>query len=139
MSFPSEIAPGIVLKLFVSETNPPKLKRFVVIGCSQDEMQLATVYINSQINKRISFSIELECLHFKVKSIGRSWLDHDSWIDCSDLIVRQTTEIVSAVRKRPEAIIGKLSAEDFNGVISLLKTSPKIKGKTKRRFGLYDV
>lgn len=138
MSFPSEITPGTVLKLFVSETNPPKLKRFVVIGCSQDEVQLATVYINSQINKRISYSIELECLHFQVISKGRSWLDHDSWIDCSDLIIRETKEILSAVRQRPEAIIGKLSTEDFAGVIRLLKTSRKIKGKTKKRFGLYD-
>jgi hypothetical protein len=41
-------------------------------------------------------------------------------------------------KERPEAIIGKLSDGDFKVVIDLLKTSPKIKGKIKKRFGLYN-
>jgi hypothetical protein len=137
MAFP-DLPSGTVLKLFVTDTNPPKIKRFIIIGYSGDKLQLATIYINTQINRRFSWSIELECLQYKVEAITRPYLDHDSWIDCSELIIRPASEISNIVKERPEAIIGKLSDGDFKVVIDLLQTSPKIKGKIKKRFGLYN-
>jgi len=46
---------GSVLKLHVKDTNPPKEKRFIVVGKTIDGICLATVYINSAINKNIHY------------------------------------------------------------------------------------
>ena len=134
-----DLSAGTVLKLFVTDTNPPKTKRFIIVGFDDDKVRLAYVYINTGINRNFAWSIELECLHLKLEARGRAYLDHDSWVDCSDIIIKETSEILDLVNKRTEAITGHLNNEDFRDIITLLRSSPKIKGKIKKRFGLYEI
>ncbi len=70
---------GSVLKLHVKETNPPKEKRFIVVGKTIDGISLATVYINSEINPFINFSPELQQLHCFFEANGREYLDQDDF------------------------------------------------------------
>ena len=70
---------GSVLKLHVKDTNPPKEKRFIVIGKTVDGICLATVFINSEINLNVNFSEELRNLHCFLPSDGRDYLEHDSY------------------------------------------------------------
>lgn len=53
---------GTVLRLSVKDTNPPKIKRFIVVGKTIDGLSLASVYINSQINLKVNWNIELQSL-----------------------------------------------------------------------------
>lgn len=138
MAVQQYLRPGSVLRLFVKDTNPPKTKRFIVVGISVDEICIATVYINSNLNKKAAWSIELESLNIFFEKSDRPYLDHDSWIDCSDLIIRDVSEIQSIITKRADAVIGRLSDDDLSMVIDTLKNSPTIKGKTKKRFGFYE-
>lgn len=138
MAVPQYLRPGSVLRLFVKDTNPPKTKRFVVVGISIDEVSVASVYINSNLNKKAAWSLELESSHLFFEKAGRSYLDHDSWIDCSDLAIRDVAEMQSIILNRPDAIIGNLSAIDLRLVIKTLNKAYTIKGKTKKKFGLFD-
>jgi ribosomal protein S13 len=64
-------------------------------------------------------------------------LDWDSYIDCSKITPRDLKEIESAIKLKPEAIIGKLSHEDLEVIKQKIRTSPTIKGKHKKKFGFY--
>lgn len=44
---------GVVLKVLVRETNPPKLKRLIIIGFDYEKVSFACVFINSQINPHV--------------------------------------------------------------------------------------
>lgn len=129
---------GTVLRLHVKNTIPPKYKRFIIVGFTQDKLSLATVYINSDINININWSQEQQALQLLFTSEGRPYLDRNSYIDCSKLMFRDTEEIYSAVHNNPDAIIGKLSEEDLKYVMNTLKYASTIKGKYKKRYGLYD-
>jgi len=132
-----KVSVGTVLKLKVLDTNPPKEKRFIVVGSTEDDLILATVYINSKVNHAINYSAELKSLHIPVSKQGRDFLDHDSFIDCSKLIERERNEIENTVKNRPHAVIGTISDEDQEIIRKTLISSPTIKGKKKKKFGFY--
>ncbi len=138
MEIPEYLQPGSVLRLFVKDTNPPKTKRFIIVGISTDEISIASVYINSKLNKKAAWSIELESLNIFFEKEGRPYLDHNSWIDCSDLIIRDISEIQIIIQNRPAAVIGNVSGEDLSLIRQTLNWAHTIKGKTKKKFGLFD-
>ena len=70
MAVPPYLKPGSVLRLFVKDTNPPKTKRFIIVGISTDEVSLASVYINSNLNKKTAWSIGLESLNIFFEKAG---------------------------------------------------------------------
>lgn len=98
---------GMVLKLFVNDTTPPKEKRFIIVGFSEDKFSLASVYINSDINKNINWSQEQQALQLELTSETRGFLDWDSYVDCSKLILRETLELQTVYASRPEVCIGQ--------------------------------
>jgi hypothetical protein len=129
---------GSVLKLYVNDTTPPKEKRFIVIGVSQDKLSLASLYINSEINTAINWSAEQQALQLEFTSEGREYLDWTSYIDCSKFNYRDTKEIQQAIEARPDAIIGELNAQDLELIITTIKHAPTINGKFKKRYGIFN-
>lgn len=136
---PEELQIGMVLRLFVKDTNPPKIKRFIIVGMSNDGVSLASVYINSEINEFVNYSIELKSQHlfFELKT-REGYLDHDSYVDCANLVMRDYEEMLNSVKKRPEACLGSVSANDLNLISRKIIESPSIKGKYKKKFGFFD-
>jgi hypothetical protein len=130
---------GKVLRLKVKDTNPPKIKRFVIVGFSEDKCTLASVYINSEINRNINWSLEQQELQVELTPESRSYLTKTSYIDCSQLIIRECEKIVRVVESRPDSIIGELDESDLNVVITKLKEARTIKGKIKKKYGLFDL
>jgi len=93
---------------------------------------------DSNLNRKTAWSIELESLNLFFEMDGRPYLDHNSWIDCSDLIIRDISEIQIIIQNRLAAVIGNVSAEDLSLIIQTLNQAHTIKGKTKKKFGLFD-
>ena len=79
------IRPGAVFKVYVTNTNPPKYKRIVILGINEDETLIGHLFINTSINLWQLDSDELRNLQIELLSDGRDYLDHDSFLDCSDL------------------------------------------------------
>lgn len=129
---------GSVIKLFVKDTHPPKEKRFIVVGFSEDRLILATVFINTEINKNVNWCQELRLQNLLFETDGRDYLEHPSYIDCSKLVPKDYYEIESAVKERPEAILGKVCPEDWQLIKDTILHSTTIKGKHKKKFGFYD-
>jgi hypothetical protein len=129
---------GMVLKLFVNDTTPPKEKRFIIVGFSEDKFSLASLYINSEINKNINWSQEQQALQLELTAETREFLDWDSYVDCSKLILRETRELQTVYASRPEVFIGQLSDQDFEIIITTLKHASTINGKFKKRYGIFS-
>jgi hypothetical protein len=129
---------GMVLKLFVNDTTPPKEKRFIIVGFSEDKFSLASLFINSEINKNINWSQEQQALQLELTAETRGFLDWDSYVDCSKLILRETRELQTVFTSRPEVFIGQLSDQDFELIITTLKHASTINGKYKKRYGIFS-
>lgn len=76
---------GTVLRMAVRDTNPPKIKRFIIIGASVDSLTLASVYVNTEFNIKVNYNLDLQCQHIEFDTTGRDYLDHTSFVDCSKL------------------------------------------------------
>lgn len=133
-----QIEVGVVLKLLVTDTHPPKEKRFIVVGITDDRLCLAVVFINSHINPRINFSLELQSLHVPLTPENRPYIDRPCFADCAHLYYKEVDEISSSISKHPDCIIGQLADEDLKIIKGVLRESTTIKGKVKKKFGFYD-
>jgi hypothetical protein len=130
---------GKVLRVKVQDTIPPKIKRFVIVGFSEDKCSLASVYINSNINTNINWSIEQQEMQIELAPEGREYLTKASYVDCSRLIIKNCEEIISILKKKSDSVIGEMNESDLKLVVNKLKKSPTIKGKIKKRYGLFHL
>ncbi|MFW5759809.1 MAG: hypothetical protein ACOCXH_02375 [Cyclobacteriaceae bacterium] len=130
------IEAGHVLKQFVNDTNPPKVKIYIIIARSSDFGKYATIFINSKININKNPTVELRDLHIPIKPSIRDYIDHDSYIDCSEIRERDYAEIYTAVSENPDLIIGKLDDIDLSEVLDTLKQAKTITLILKKRYGL---
>lgn len=135
---PKGIVLGMVIRAFVNFTNPPKEKRFIVVGFHQDKLNMASVLINSEINFKVNYSPELANQHLLFVSEGRTYLTKDSYIDCSEIHTIDLEEINQKINDKPEIIIGSVEKSDLDEIMKMLANSPVIKGKIKKRCGIYD-
>ena len=88
---------GTVLRMTVKDTIPPKVKRFIIIGESVDSLTLASVYINTELNIKVNYNLDLQCRHITLESNGRDYLDHTSFVDCSKLKIIDRSEICEII------------------------------------------
>jgi hypothetical protein len=126
-----------VLRLHVNDTKPPKIKRFVIVGETKDQITLAIVWINSKINLNVNRSKELQDLQIKLTwSDERPYLEKDSFVNCSLIIEKSKSEFEKFIQDDPSKIIGELSSKDLQIVLNKLRSAPTIKPKVKKKFGL---
>lgn len=127
---------GTVIRTHVVDTNPPKVKRFVIVGYYQGDA--ITIYFNSDINEFHNYSLELKNLHIPFDNEGRSYISHYCYCDCSILIKRNNVDLHAAVAANPSIVIGCLSDSDLTNVKATLAGSPNLKGGFKKKYGFYN-
>jgi hypothetical protein len=127
---------GSVVKVYVTDTNPPKEKRLILVGVSWDKLHFASVFINTDINPNIFTSQELIDLNYEMKVENCDFLDHDSFADCSKLKGRPASWLHKLVKDDPNRILGMVSEEDLNGIRERIKSARTISKSEKRSFGL---
>lgn len=132
------LALGTVVRAFVTFARPPKEKRFVIIGIKDDHSSYGVVLINSEINLNVNYSPYLVSQHIEVASAGRNYLTHDSFIDCTEIFSIPKSEIDQIIELDQDVIKGNVSKQDFDLIINMIVASDLIKGKIKKRFGVYD-
>ncbi len=72
------LVPGSVFRLFAPETNPPKIKRFILLAFNDNAESAAILFINTGIPK----SPFIKALQYPIKASEKSFISHDSFIDC---------------------------------------------------------
>ncbi|MEP7168117.1 MAG: hypothetical protein ABI855_01980 [Bacteroidota bacterium] len=131
------LKPGSVIRCFVFDTKPPKEKRFVILAFSFDKIALGTLYINSEINPNLFRTEELRKLHLKFEIENRPYLEHDSYIDCSDIYEKSFEEIKQILTNNSKALLGELNEKDFKLVSDTVKSAKTITPALKKKFGVF--
>jgi hypothetical protein len=127
---------GSIIRVFVKDTTPPKIKRFIVIGFSDDKVLLGTVFINSEINPNIFRTSELRSLHVPLDAAIHDFIDHDCFVDCSSIKERSFEEIKQLLSNDPECLKGFAPETTMELIINTVKSAITISPSQKRKFGL---
>lgn len=128
---------GSVIRVYVKDTNPPKEKRFILVGQSYDKLIFATIFINSEINPNIFPTQELRDLNIELTAADRSYLDHDSYADCSNISKRNADWLLAVINNDPKNVIGEVSEADLKEIKVRIKSARTITPSIKKTFGLF--
>lgn len=130
------ILPGSVLRIHVTNTNPPKIKRFVVLSTCDHKVCVGYLFINSEINPNCFPNQKLRDLHLPLSIDECDFLDHDSFLDCSDIKEIEVEKLTEIISRDPSRHIGHLPSSYLQRAIETVKSAPTITKKTKRKFNI---
>lgn len=131
-----QLKPGVVIKAFVDDTNPPKEKRFIVVGTNSDSNEAAVIFINSELRLHANWNITFKNAQKLLKSDNREFLDKDSYVDCARLYKKNLRSLKENLKENPGLIIGNLSENDEKLIFGTLSGSQLLSTKEKRKFNL---
>jgi len=132
------VSVGDVLFLFVEDTDPPKDKYFFVLGITEDQVSIASFYVNSKINLNVNNNPILVNYNIEIDPSDYPFLRHKSYVDCTKMVVRNKQEFDDIVRNRPGAVVYRLTDIQLQHFRSIIREVPTFKGKTIKKFGFYD-
>ena len=132
----NNLVAGAIIRAWVDNTTPPKIKRFIVIGVSQDKILLGVVYINSEINPNVFPTQELRDLHLKLTAGTRDYLTHDSYVDCSRIFQLERDSISRLLHDDPACHLGTIAKDDLQQIKKIIKGSRTVSVRVKKMFGL---
>lgn len=122
--------PWAVFRLFSEETTPPKIKRFVVAGINEETGQVAILFINTDHLQNQRLRKEQMFL----KSEGRPYLDHDSYLDCSKIYERSIGKIKEMFQNDTSVYLDTMSERDISEAKAVIRKSRIISLKTKEKY-----
>jgi len=128
--------PGAVLRYHVDNTNPPKVKRLVVIAVDDEKISFAYVFINSEINPNVFRSEEMKDCHLELTSNGRPYLDHTSFVDCTSLHEYSIDTVKGLMTNSSRVHIGEMAETDFRNVVDKIRNAPTISTNELKKYGL---
>ncbi|MGJ8591715.1 MAG: hypothetical protein ACSHXF_04165 [Aquaticitalea sp.] len=135
---PKGLIIGTVIRAFATFTIPPKEKRFIIVGFKHNKIHIACVLINSDLNLNVNNTPELIDHQLKLSSEGREYLDHDSFIDCSEIQSLDISDINKKIDENANIILGQVAKKDMDIIIKTMIDSDLIKGQHKKRCGFFD-
>lgn len=127
---------GSVIKVYVTDTNPPKEKRLILVGATWDKLHFATVFINTAINPNIFTTQELIDLNYEIAAEGCDFLDYDCFVDCSKLKSRPVNWLQGILNNEPTRLLGTVLEDDMKEIRERIKSAPTISKNEKKNFGL---
>ncbi len=128
---------GSVIKVFITDTTPPKEKRLILVGASYDRLHFATIFINSEINQRIFHTQELVELNYEMYAKECAFLDYNSFADCSTIKSRPTAWFYEIIKKDPARVLGLVPEKDLYEIRVRIKSARTISPAVKKTFGLF--
>ncbi len=124
----ADLPVGRVFELFHDDqSKPPKPKISVVVGISNDQFEIGTVFINSDVNMYKVSSQELIALQYHITpSKGRQFISHQSFVDCSEIKQRNYINVCRAITTREGRFLGTLPQSDIKNVLQLITSADSI-------------
>lgn len=120
----------------VDDTNPPKIKRFVIIGINEGVALVGYLFINTSINPNVFRTEDLKKLHLPLSKDGRPYIDYDSFLDCSHIYEMSIEKLEDVFSQDYETYLDQVSDDDMAQIRELIKAARTIPAKTKKRYGI---
>ena len=127
---------GSVIRVPVQDTTPPKIKRLIIVGIEEDNVLLATAFINSEININILNTPELTSLQYGLQTLNCDFIDRDSFVDCSIIKERKIQKLKEYISNNPNAVMGELEEKDLERIKGLLISATTIPIHLKKKYCL---
>ena len=124
----AQLTPGRVVRLFCNFTNPPKDK-FVALLCPG--MDFLVFVINSRIHPFISARPKLLACQVRLKAADYSFLKHDSYLDCSQVIALADVQVREQLSNDMSRIGDRLTTVTSEQIICAVQNAPTISPKHK--------
>lgn len=131
-----QLVVGTVIRSFVTDTTPPKYKYWIIVGVTAEEVELATVYINTRPNDFILRNPTLSEAQFPITADSRRLVEYNCYANCSELKRKGAADIQQLIDEHPEYVRGELYPEEIDHMLKLVRESPNISNRDKRRFGI---
>ena len=130
------IRPGAVLRFYVYDTSPPKIKMFLILGINNNASSVGCLYINSEINPNVISSQELMNLQFRMSCADNKFLEYDSFLDCSHIYEKDMSVVREHLRADISIFKGQLPDNMMDAIKSLTASARTILHKLKIKYGL---
>lgn len=130
----STIQPGVVIRFYDPDSS--KEKRVIILGIDEESILASYVRINSEINFNVFRTTDQIDCQYKICSDSNEFLDHDSYVDCTNLCKCSLSDIVDYIKIRNEAILGAVKQNDLDSIITLVVQSETSVPSQLRMFGL---
>lgn len=116
----TRLVSGAVLYRHCDFTKLPKIKYLLVV---QVQEQVAVLVINTKINKFIKSYKYLLDSQVSIIQASHTFLDHDSYIDCTSTEYLVTADLVDEIMGNMDTIKGKITDELKVAVITTIQDS----------------
>ena len=121
----TKLKPGAVIYRFCDFTKPPKIKYLLVLQVQTDTVVFV---INSEINRFIQSKKCLRDAQIVIDQASHSFLDYDSYIDCTDIEQIDTAclveEIMQDLNILKEPITAELKVKVIATILDSFTLSP---------------
>ena len=103
-------------------------KYFVVLGIDEQGNVYGGIVFNSKINQNLPQIVK--DYHMPISAENYSFLTHDSFLNCSQLMQTSSTRILQGNK------VGTIKAEDFDLILKTVRSYPNAVPLELKRFGL---
>ena len=131
-----EISVGDVLHLYVEEFN--KNKFFIILGENKTEYSFASFYINSDKNYNFIPHKEAERFHIKLSPSEFSFLNHNSWLNLTELFPKNKEYIFQEYERDSACLKFSLNENQLEFFRQCIRECGMIKGKHKKKYNFYE-
>lgn len=130
------IKPGAVFRFHVGYTNPPKIKRFIIIGITKDSKNVGFVFINSKINKQIFHTKHLQNLHLHFTANNMPFFDYDSFVDCSKIYSIKMDVFKTKFLIDTNTYLSQLFPSDLSLIVNTIRSAKTISIDEKKQYNI---
>lgn len=111
------LIPGAVIYKFCEFTKPPKEKYLLVV---QVQSETTVLVINTSVNKFIQDRQHLLDCQVSIDVATNAFLEHDSFIDCTETQSLSTTDLIEEILKDMSTLRGQITSDIKTKVIAAL-------------------
>ena len=127
-----QIRPKAVLRCLLDSIHEPKHKRFLVLDVIGDTVAGIVIF-----NSDARTAPGIKDLQMKVDPTGKSYLSHESFLDCSEIIEKHFSIIEETLDDDPASTyLGNMDDATFGKVKKKLSGARTISKAKKKKYGL---
>ncbi|PYP83245.1 MAG: hypothetical protein DMF61_23615 [Blastocatellia bacterium AA13] len=125
-----QLISGQILYLYCDFTIPDPKNKYLVLAST--EPRLLFLVINSDQRELVRSNPRWQQAQVSISTVDYQFLDHESWIDCTDVQELSQEEVESQLGRDMSRIKGQLSHDTLAAVIDAVAESPGLINREKR-------